>query len=200
MVEQQGGLPVRGILEFEFNTESFTSLAERTIKFLDLKVLIHIKPGTKGSVPVRFIESVMPDQPSSQALLPMDKPILQGLIREKEKGFIGAESVIFQKLSQNIWFLYGITQDHAKRPICVLAIPNFASSYCFTEKPLIVPNFIISPTPAGFHNHICSVCGYHWQHAESCFDDINEHTCIACGKVTWQAFKIETGKANSSTS
>lgn len=129
--KQVTGLPGKGTLDTELSVESFMLLARKTINHLDIVVFIHHRPDAKARVSIRLTAVYPPGIVSVSTERKVEKLPHSNLASEEVIGFGRAELELHEELRSRMWFLFGVTNDEASRPICIIILPGVISSYTF---------------------------------------------------------------------
>lgn len=134
MEEARTGLPPKGIIEFDFEADRLEALSSGIIRFIAIEALIHHRPGAKARVKLKINLAVRPGNPIGRI-----EPQLvetEDEDEERSKGFMVCEVEILNALTKKAWYLYGETNDPAKRPICITIIPGIINTYAFKKDPV----------------------------------------------------------------
>ena len=122
-MEKRPDLPPSGTLEIDFAYEAFTLLANKTIKHLDVVIMIHLQ-NSKAKLTINITNVIKPDGMSIEIINSGSYTNLKDL-EKSANAFHRATIVAQMKLEKKAWYLYGTTCDNSQRPICIVIYPNF---------------------------------------------------------------------------
>jgi hypothetical protein len=134
---EKKSLPKEGLLDLHFDADTFTLLATKTIKSLDIEVKIHLKD-SKAIVKVRLFEIIPPGK--YESIISSTKTLNQIVHKnvkfaENLHAYNCAASKMYDHIESKAWRLYGIAGGKSERHIYINVYPEIGSSYAFGLRP-----------------------------------------------------------------